>query len=132
MRSVIHGLFIALFTLVLAGCTSHSVMNINDSPVPNRLNGVPQTAETVRQGILAGCVDKGWNCREISPGLIEASIKVRNHRATTEISYNKNSYNILYKNSSMLDYNERNNTIHRNYNRWISYLDNAIHKRLAL
>lgn len=119
-------------TIFLAACTSHPLMNINDRQVPNRLDGAIQTQESVKKGIISGCIDKGWTCREVSPGLIAASIDVRKHRAEANISYDSDSYNITYKNSQLLDYNSKRNTIHRNYNRWVANLDNAIAKRLAL
>ncbi|SHF36499.1 hypothetical protein SAMN04487965_2043 [Microbulbifer donghaiensis] len=132
MHSFAKVFFAMLLAAVLAGCTSNPLMNINDRPVPNRLDGSTQTQESVRKGIIAGCVDKGWTCREISPGLIAASINVRKHRADADISYDGDSYSITYKNSELLDYNSRRNTIHRNYNRWIANLDSAIAKRLTL
>lgn len=118
--------------LLLTACTSHPLMNVEDRMVPQRLNGSAQTGQSVKSGILAGCVDKGWTCREISPGNIEASIKVRKHRARAHIAYDADSYSITYKDSELLDYNSRRNTIHRNYNRWINNLDAAINRRLTL
>jgi hypothetical protein len=50
--------------------------------------------------------------------------------ATIEIKYDKKSYNITYKNSSGL--NSDGQVIHRNYNKWIQFLDNDIQKNLAL
>ncbi|TLM75654.1 hypothetical protein ACONUD_16200 [Microbulbifer harenosus] len=125
-------LLLVFATFWLAACTSHPLMNVYDRPVPDRLDGKSQNAETVAKAIHAGCIDKGWTCREVSPGVIDASITVRKHRANAEINYNAQRYSITYKNSHLLDYNERRNTIHRNYNRWINNLDHAIAKSLVL
>lgn len=130
MKTKYSSLFALISALFLAACsTSLPLKNINDKPVPDRLDGSVQTEKSVKNGIVAGCVDKGWTCREVSPGLIAASITVRKHRANTNISYDSDSYSITYKDSHLLDYS---NTIHRNYNRWITYLDDAIAKRLML
>lgn len=125
-------LMTAAGALLLAACTSHPLMNLQGKTIPNRLDGSTQTAETVKKGIFAGCLDKGWTCREVTPGLIEASIDVRKHRAVANIAYDTEHYSISYKDSRLLDYNSRRNTIHRNYNRWINNLDAAIKKQLTL
>lgn len=123
---------IAFLSVLFSGCTSHPVMNVYDHPVPDRLDGKAQTMDTVAKGILAGCMDKGWVCKEVAPGKIDASLALRKHRAFVEINFDTDSYGIVYKNSSMLDYNARRNTIHRNYNNWINNLDRAIAKNLAI
>lgn len=125
-------LLAVIASVLLTACTSHPLMNIQDKSVPNRLDGSAQTTETVKKGIIAGCVDKGWTCREVSPGLIEASINVRKHRAVADITYDSDSYSIAYKDSELLDYDSKHNTIHRNYNRWINNLDSAISRHLIL
>ncbi|WP_193163652.1 hypothetical protein [Microbulbifer hainanensis] len=122
----------AVSAILLSACTSHALMNLNDRTVPNRLDGSTQTADRVKTGIMAGCLDKGWTCREVSPGLIEASIHVRKHYAVADITFDTENYSITYKRSELLDYNSRRNTIHRNYNRWINNLDAAIRKNLAI
>ncbi|WP_295800237.1 hypothetical protein [uncultured Microbulbifer sp.] len=119
-------------TVWLTACTSHPVMNVFDRPVPDRLDGKPQTMESVAKGIIAGCMDKGWTCKKVAPGKIDASLALRKHRATTEINFDTNRYSIVYKDSYLLDYNARRNTIHRNYNNWINNLDHAIAKNLAI
>ena len=118
--------------LLLSACTSNPLLNLQDRTVPSRLDGTVQTEATVQKGIISGCLDKGWTCREVTPGLIEASIDVRKHRAVAIIAYDADSYSITYKDSQLLDYNSRRNTIHRNYNRWINNLDAAINKHLTL
>lgn len=125
-------LMVAAGAMALTACTSHPLMNLQDRIVPNRLDGSEQTADRVQRGILAGCLDKGWTCREVTSGLIQASIDVRKHQAIADIAYDADSYSITYKSSQMLDYNSRRNTIHRNYNRWVNNLDAAIKKRLTL
>ncbi|MFV8782808.1 hypothetical protein ACNKU7_10340 [Microbulbifer sp. SA54] len=123
---------VVLSSALLAACTSHPLMNVYDRTVPNRYDGQPQTSATVEKAIFTGCLDKGWVCREVTPGHIEASISVRKHRATADINYSEKSYSIAYKDSYLLDYNGRKNTIHRNYNRWINNLEQAISKNLVM
>mgnify|MGYP000096880026 CR=1 FL=1 len=132
MKAIRSFLFVLTGAIFLSACTSNPLMNINDRQVPNRLDGTVQSQESMKNGIIAGCIDKGWTCREVSPGRIAASITVRKHRADADISYDSDSYSITYKDSQLLDYNSKRQTIHRNYNRWIANLDSAITKRLVL
>ncbi|WGL15266.1 hypothetical protein PVT68_10835 [Microbulbifer bruguierae] len=122
---------IAGLSTTLAACTSHPVMNVYDRAVSERYDGTTQSAQTVAKAILTSCVDKGWVCRETEPGVIDASITVRKHRASARINYSAERYSIEYKDSYLLDYNDRRNTIHRNYNRWVNNLDHTIAKNLV-
>jgi len=131
MRILRNLLLITGFSSVVAACTSHPIMNVYDRPIPDRLDGQPHSVQTVANAIQAGCVDKGWVCREMKPGVIDASISVRKHRATAVINYSAERYSIAYKDSYLLDYNSGRNTIHRNYNRWVNNLDHAIAKNLV-
>lgn len=132
MRKLCNQLLIVGLLTGVTACTSHPLMNVYDRPVPARLDGTPQTEESVAKAIHAGCIDKGWTCKEVSPGVIDASIAVRKHRANAEIKYSAQVYNIVYKNSYLLEYNDKRNTIHRNYNRWVNNLDHAIAKNLMI
>ena len=62
------------------------------------------------------------------PGLIEASINVRTHKATVSIPYSAKGYSIEYKDSVNLGH--KGNNIHRNYNKWVTLLDRDIQQEL--
>ena len=62
--------------------------------------------------------------KEAEPGHIVGTLHLRKHMAIVDIPYSTNSYSILYKDSAQLDYN--GDTIHQNYNGWITNLNNAI------
>ncbi|USD21648.1 hypothetical protein MJO52_00470 [Microbulbifer variabilis] len=125
-------LFSAAFALTLAGCTSNPVMNIQERSIPDRLDGSAQTQDTIKKSIIAGCIARNWTCREVAPGQIIASINVRKHHAEADIKYDIDNYSITYKDSDLLDYNEKYYTIHRNYNRWVRNLNDAIIKQLSI
>lgn len=104
----------------------------NPTGLPVRgATGQALEAAQVRQAILNGAKDKGWIARELSPGVITASLAVRNHLAEVEIPYSGTSYSIIYKSSSNLDYKASDQTIHNQYNNWVDYLRQAIDARLA-
>ncbi|GAB2891604.1 hypothetical protein ACCI51_02735 [Microbulbifer echini] len=132
MNTFIKAISLATFSIIMTGCTSNPVMNIQDRNIPDRLDGSTQTQGSVKKSIIAGCIQRNWTCREVAPGKIHASINVRKHHAEAEINYNISNYSITYKDSDMLDYNEKYYTIHRNYNRWVRNLNDAIIKQLSI
>jgi hypothetical protein len=120
---------IGIFIFILSGCISPpSVNNITEEFIPDLQYSEDSSLEKVEKAILSASRKRGWSPRAIKPGLIEARITVRSHRATIEIPYSKNSYSIIYKDSYNLNF--KNGTIHRNYNGWVTKLSVAIQKGL--
>lgn len=67
--------------------------------------------------------------REERPGVITGHIQVRQHQANISIPYNTVHYSINYVSSVNLD-DKGEGKIHRNYNRWINGLNQAIQLEL--
>ena len=123
---------LTIMCLCLAvGCMRQAQLQ-NPKGIPVRsATGQSLSEAQVKQAIFAGAKDKGWVARELSPGLITASLAVRNHLAEVEIPYNGTSYSIIYKSSTNLDYKAKDQTIHNQYNNWVNYLRTAIDGRMA-
>jgi hypothetical protein len=121
-------LLTALLLVFASGCTSKPVYNIDNAPVVSYSTTTSTTAAEVKEAIWRACLKKGWTPRLVEEGLIEASIYVRSHKAVVDISYTDKAYSINYKDSENLDYS--NGTIHRNYNRWVTYLSQAIQQEI--
>ncbi|MGL6352137.1 MAG: hypothetical protein ACRC2U_20355 [Aeromonas sp.] len=119
-------IIISALTLVLvAGCsTSQPVMNLTNSQVPSSLS-----ESDVSRAIINASVSKKWVMREERPGLITGHIQVRQHQANISIPYNTTNYSINYVSSVNLD-DKGKGKIHRNYNRWINGLNQAIQLEL--
>ncbi len=108
------------------------IQNMIDVPVPANIDGSSKSLEQVKNGIIAGCKYKRWTPVEEEPGKISCSISVRaKHYAEVEITHTESSYSINYRDSRDLDYNEEKQKIHRNYNKWIILLSEAIQTELA-
>ena len=116
---------------LVTGCMRQaSLQNPTNLPVVGAA-GKSLSEAQVKQAILAGAKEKGWVARELTPGVISASLAVRNHLAEVEIPYSGTSYSILYKSSSNLDYKANDQTIHNQYNNWVNYLRQAIDGQMA-
>lgn len=115
----------ALALVLVAGCsTSQPVMNMTNSQVPLGLS-----ESDISRAIINAGVSKKWVMREEHPGLITGHIQVRQHQANISIPYNTANYSINYVSSVNLD-DKGKGKIHRNYNRWINGLNQAIQLEL--
>ncbi|MBN1839261.1 MAG: hypothetical protein JW802_04365 [Campylobacterales bacterium] len=125
-------LFIAaLATLAFVGCTAAPVQNINNTAVAmNSTNKA--TVQEVERAIIQAGGSLGWVMKKVNSGKIQGVLTLRKHVAVVLITYNANEYSITYQDSTALDYNPAENTIHKNYNGWIQNLNKAIQVQLSM
>ena len=106
------------------------IHNIVDESVSLMADGSSATLEDVKKAIIAGCKLRGWKAVLDGDAQIKCSILVRGkHYAEVTIPYSESSYSILYSDSRVLDYNEKKQRIHRNYNRWVIKLSRTINQQ---
>ena len=83
------------------------------------------TKVQVRDAILRGGTNIGWQMREETPGTVLGTWSARTSSVTVQIPYNEKEYAIKYHSSeNMLDGGD--GTIHPNYNRWVDRLNRNI------
>ncbi len=122
----------AMLTFALGCRPGTQVMNLTEVAV-STASQKQAKAEEVRKAILSGCVARGWNAKEVSPGTIEATITVRGkHYVAVQIPYTPSTYSILYKASNNMEYDAAKGTIHPNYNKWVNNLRASIDTQLNL
>lgn len=124
-------LFVCLVAFsTLVGCSSRTepIYNVANASIPTVQEQLSN--QKVRAAIVTALVENGWSIREDNPGAIGASLSFRAHRATISINYSSSSYSIDYRGSDNLLYDGTN--IHRNYNRLIKELENAINGNLLI
>jgi hypothetical protein len=119
-----------IFVLFLFGCASKPIVNVKNEYIPTTRDGSQLSVEDVERAILSASQKRGWTSRIVKPGLIEASISVRAHRASIEIPYTASNYSINYKSSENLNYDD--GSIHRNYNNWVVKLSRTIQDELGV
>lgn len=119
-----------LLVVFVCGCTSKPVINLQNESVPVFRTGNHPSVKDVELAILSATQKRGWSPHIVKPGLIEATISVRTHKATIEITYSSDNYSIQHKSSEHLNYNGK--SIHRNYNNWIVKLSRTIQVELGV
>ena len=115
---------LALSFVAITGCgRGHAVLNVTDASISDELK-----EDGVEKAISRVLKRRGWRVGKKSKGKIIANLAVRSHRATIEITYNKDTYSINYVDSQNLKYNEAKGTIHRSYNKWVNNLDRDLQR----
>ncbi|HEY8587293.1 MAG TPA: hypothetical protein VIL60_11300 [Rhodanobacter sp.] len=120
-------LIISLSLLGLAACTSAPLKPAAPMDVPP---GLTQTQ--IKTSIVDALNGRGWTVDEIKDGSIRSTLHLREHTATIRITFDQAQVRMAYVSSTNLDYGDRHGrqTIHRNYNGWIMYLEQDISRNL--
>jgi hypothetical protein len=128
--------FIALLLFLLISSIAEGakrIENLIDVPVPTSLDGTYPSLDEVKRAIISGCKIKGWSPELIDQNKFKATIWVRDkHFAEIEIPFTEDKYSIIYLSSKNLDYNAKKQKIHRNYNKWVILLSEAIKNELRV
>ena len=111
------------FFLALAGCVTKPIYSVNDAPVISA-SGKSLDKSQVRTAIINAGVSLGWQVVEVSPGVLQGTLKLRDHTAVVNIPYSATKYSIVFK--SGVNLGEADGQIHRNYNGWVQNFDKAI------
>ena len=112
---------IALALLTTVSCTSKRML----TPDRTLHASIHSDRAQMQQAIVKALVGRGWTVQEITPQRVQAQITVREqYHAEIDIPYSANHYQIVYRDSSGLDY--KDGKIHKNYIRWVRLLDMGI------
>lgn len=128
MKILFRIMMVALLAALLTGCFGRlqPVYTVNDMAVPVALQDAP--ASKIDAIIKVAVTGRGWQVQDLSPGLIQATLKQRSHVAVVNIKYSNKAYSIEYVSSQDLLYD--GSKIHRNYNRWVKTLEQDINKEM--
>ena len=112
---------IALALLTTVSCTSKRML----TPDRTLHASIHSDRAQMQQAIVKALVGRGWTVQEITPQRVQAQITVREqYHAEIDIPYSASHYQIVYRDSSGLDY--KDGKIHKNYIRWVRLLDMGI------
>lgn len=121
IRSIVPAIFVLAATIAEART---EIVDIEDAAIPQDLS-----LAQVQKAITTGTADRGWIPKVLGSGHIEARLYIRSHTAVVDIVFDESKYSITYKDSKNLNY--RDGKIHRNYNRWVANLSQALQRSLA-
>ncbi|MEM6942338.1 MAG: hypothetical protein AAF416_04525 [Pseudomonadota bacterium] len=123
-------LAMAVVALALAGCRQPTpVLTIESLPYQAEAGASAQqpTLSEYERAIIRAGSNRGWTFSRLETGHLEGRILVRGkHTAVVDVFFDDETFSILYKDSSNLEYNEAAATIHPNYNSWVRNLEQDI------
>lgn len=114
-------LFVASALIILSGCRTTPVLNIENAPIEIASK---HTSSDIKKAIKSAGVRLGWTMKNKKAGLIVGTLYIKQHVAVVNIKYTKTSYNITYNDSQNLKFDGIN--IHQNYNKWVTNLHRQI------
>lgn len=113
---------------ITLGACAHTQPVYNVSSAPITTNKAKPTLDEIGKAIMRAGAALGWDMRQVAPGKISGTLKLRKHTAIVDIPYDTQSFSIKYSDSSELNYADGN--IHKNYNGWIQNLEKGIRAQL--
>lgn len=125
-RSLLALPLVAMFVMI--GCVA-PLKNITESAITTG-SEKSATIKVLGEAVVKAGGSLGWRMQRIKPGHIVGTLFLRSHMAAVDITFNEDTYSIMYKNSSNLKYDGEK--IHRNYNGWIKRLDDAINREFSM
>lgn len=102
--------------LSVTSCASTEMMNFSGT-IPAGVS-----AAEVNQAIKDAGAKRNWIIKDLGNHTFEATYVARSHSIKVKLTYDQDSYDITYLNSTNMDYNSADGTIHHNYNRWVNNL----------
>lgn len=130
MNSTLRALVVAAALVSAAGLAAarSSVMVELGRQAIVTADGKASTVETVRKAIIAGGARHSWKPVGDQPGVLTLEADSGSHQAVVDVAYDAQGYQITYKNSTNLNYeqSDRKTTIHPKYNKWVEDLNSSI------
>lgn len=87
-------------------------------------------AASIEHSIILAARSLGWVVKPLDNQTMEATIKSSERALTVLITYTPDSYIIAYKDSLNLDFDPENNSINKQYNRWVEDLSDRIDEEM--
>ena len=119
----------AAAALVLAGCTTAPIQNVEQAPIVLASGKTSVTMTEVNNAIVRAGTRLGWQMQPQAPGRLSGRLALRTHTAIVDVEHDTKTYSIKYRDSTNLD--AKDGMIHKNDNGWIQNLDKAIRAELV-
>ena len=127
-KTILSGILLAA-VLLFTGCGGALVNNVDNS---GYIDGNKHSMHAIETAIKKGAIKRGWSVKKVANAELEAKNNIRGkHLVVVSIPYNRNGYRIDYKDSQNMKYDASANTIHKNYNKWVSNLERDINYELS-
>jgi hypothetical protein len=133
MNNTVRALAAVLAFVALNAIARGNVAVMNHEAVPaTTASGKPASAEQIRAALVSAGAARGWQITPTGNGKALAVLDVRGkHRVSADITYASGQYSIKYRDSSNMNFDAKDNTIHPKYNMWVQALIDDTRAQLA-
>jgi len=130
MTSHLRPLTLAFVVLTLTACSRIQPIVTVDQQVPTHAQAL-QSAESLQPALIRALLRCRWKIEEIQPNKLLARIDLRGQQsASITLDYANGRYDILYRDSSNLQYAD--GKIHKRYNSLVIKLNRAIQQEIGV
>jgi hypothetical protein len=128
MKIIIKSLLLGLGLFVLTACSGPAIYTGGHAPV-SQIGNTPSLAQ-VDKAVKDSLIGRGWIPQKVSANSYIGLYKKRSLMAKIKVLFNTSTFTIKHLESTNLDYDGSDQSIHPTYNRWIQNLERDIRKRV--
>lgn len=117
-------LLVLVLTIGMVAACGHRAETVD-----NKIK-VNQEPQAIERSIMLAARSLGWTVQPVDDTTMTATITSKERSLTVLITYTPQSYIIQYKDSLNLDFDNEDNSIHKQYTRWVEALDDRIQEEM--
>jgi len=122
-------MLVAVVAVTVVGCNRvQPIYNVEGQAFPSIVESLDQ--KEIEQAIVRAGNSRDWIISPNPDGSLDGLLMPRQHVAKIRIEFDQHGFSIQYKDSEELLYS--GGKIHRNYNRWVRNLEDAILQEVSL
>ena len=121
-------MIIATVAVLFSACSGPAIYTGGHAPV-SQIGNTP-TLTQVDKAVKDSLIGRGWIPSKITNNSYTGLYKKRSLMAKIKVLFNTSTFTVEHLESTNLDYDASDHTIHPTYNRWIQNLERDIRKRV--
>lgn len=123
MKKIVILPLLILFVFALVAC-GHKAETID-----NKIKG-NQEPQAIEKSIILAARSLGWVVQPVDDQTMTATITSPERSLTVMITYTPQSYIIQYQSGNNMEFDIEDNSIHKQYTRWVEALDKRIQEEM--
>jgi len=128
MKIFLKSLAVSLVLFSFTACSGPAIYTGGHAPV-SQIGNTPSLAQ-VDKAVKDSLIGRGWIPQKISNNSYTGLYKKRSLMAKIKVLFNTSTFTIKHLESTNLDYDASDQSIHPTYNKWIQKLEHDIRKRV--
>ena len=128
MNIVLNSVLLTSGLLIFTACSGPAIYTGGHAPV-SQIANTPSLLQ-VEKAVKDSLIGRGWIPQKVSTNSYIGLYKRRDLMAKIKVLFNTSTFTINHLESTNLDYDASDQSIHPTYNKWIQNLEHDIRKRV--